>query len=394
MMNKALIPLAFVGLLFLMIVTGVFYQVNETEQVIITRFGQPVGGAITTPGLHLKMPFIHKVRRFEKRILEWDGSPEQIPTLDKRFLLLDTTARWRISDPLRFLQAVGDERSAHTRLDDLIDSAARDIVSGHLLIQAVRNFTRELAVGEDEGGAAARQTAPADGTATAGVPVIKPEVAVPTVPETAVPRAEEQKVAPEERLGRDRLTALMVDRARQTLPNLGIELIDVRIRRINYVQEVEKRVYERMVSERKRIAARFRSEGDGASAKIHGERDRALAQIRSEAYRRAQEIQGKADAEAARIYAETYGQDPEFYAFFQTLEAYKQTVSKNSSLLLTTESDFYRFLNDVSGSEPQSKADKSAVAPHAPPLPSVAPARSINPPLAPLHSDGGAEQSK
>jgi membrane protease subunit HflC len=377
-----------------MIVTGVFYQVNETEQVIITRFGQPVGGAITTPGLHLKMPFIHKVRRFEKRILEWDGSPEQIPTLDKRFLLLDTTARWRISDPLRFLQAVGDERSAHSRLDDLIDSAARDVVSGHLLIQAVRNFTRELPVGEDEGGAAARQTAPADGAATAGVPVLKPEVAVPTVPETAVPRAEEQTVAPEERLGRDRLTALMVDRARQTLPNLGIELIDVRIRRINYVQEVEKRVYERMVSERKRIAARFRSEGDGASAKIHGERDRALAQIRSEAYRRAQEIQGKADAEAARIYAEAYGQNAEFYAFFQTLEAYKQTVSKNSSLLLTTESDFYRYLNDVSGLAPQNKTDKSAVAPHPPALPPVAPARSINPPLAPLHSDGGSGQNK
>jgi membrane protease subunit HflC len=186
----------------------------------------------------------------------------------------------------------------------------------------------------------------------------------------------------------------MVDRAQQTLPNLGIELIDVRIRRINYVQEVEKRVYERMVSERKRIAARFRSEGDGASAKIHGERDRALAQIRSEAYRRAQEIQGKADAEAARIYAETYGQDPEFYAFFQTLEAYKQTVSKNSSLLLTTESDFYRFLNDVDGVTPQSKADKSAATSHAPALPPVAPARSINPPLAPLHSDEGSGQSK
>jgi membrane protease subunit HflC len=368
--------------------------VDETEQVIITRFGQPVGGAITNPGLHLKMPFIHKVRRFEKRILEWDGSPEQIPTLDKRFLLLDTTARWRTSDPLRFLQAVGDERSAHSRLDDLIDSAARDVVSGHLLIQAVRNFTRELPVGEEEGGAAARQTAPADGTTTGGVPITKPEVAVPTVPETAVPRAEEQKVAPEERLGRDRLTALMVDRARQTLPNLGIELIDVRIRRINYVQEVEKRVYERMVSERKRIAARFRSEGDGASAKIHGERDRALAQVRSEAYRQAQEIMGKADAEAARIYAEAYGQNAEFYTFFQTLEAYKQTVSKNSSLLLTTESDFYRFLNDVDGLTPQSKADKSAATPHAPALPPVAPARSIHPPLPPLHSDGGSEQSK
>jgi membrane protease subunit HflC len=186
----------------------------------------------------------------------------------------------------------------------------------------------------------------------------------------------------------------MAERARQNLPNLGIELIDVRIRRINYVEEVEKRVYERMVSERKRIAARFRSEGDGASAKIHGERDRALSQIRSEAYRRAQEIQGKADAEAARIYAEAYGQDPEFYAFFQTLEAYKQTVKQNSSLLLTTESDFYRYLNDVDGVTSQTKASQGAAAPRVPPLPPVAPARSTDPPSIPLDTDGGSRQSK
>jgi membrane protease subunit HflC len=269
--------------------------------------------------------------------LEWDGLPGQIPTLDKRFIVLDTTARWRITDPLRFLQSVGDERSAQTRLDDLINSAARDVVSSHLLIQAVRTFTRELsAEALDEGGPAEEPRA----VSGAG----KPDTAVP-------PTA--QDVAPEERLGRDGLTALMVKRARENLPTLGIELVDVRIKTINYVREVEQQVYKRMISERQRIAARFRSEGDGASAKIRGEKERELDRLRSEAYRQAQEIIGKADAEAARIYAESYNQDPEFYAFYQTLEAYKQTLQKNSSLLVTTDSDFYRYLKYVDGKLPQ-----------------------------------------
>jgi modulator of FtsH protease HflC len=332
-MNRIAAPLIMLLVLVLFIAGGTFYQVDETEQVVVTQFGEPVRAPITTPGLKMKVPFIQTIRRFDKRVIEWDGLPGQIPTLDKRFIVVDTTARWRISEPLRFLQSVGDERSAQSRLDDLINSAARDVVSSHLLIQTVRTFARELPPDDDEGNDEQR-----------AVSVVKPDTAV-------LPTAKD--VAPEERLGRDKLTELMVKRARQNLPNLGSELIDIRIKSINYVREVEQRVYERMISERRRIAARFRSEGDGASAKIRGEKERELDRIRSEAYRKAQETIGKADAEAARIYAEAYGQDPEFYAFYQTLEAYKQTLQKNSSLLVTTGSDFYRYLKYVDGKVPQ-----------------------------------------
>ena len=335
-MNRIVAPVILLVVLVLLIAGGTFYQVDETEMVIVTQFGDPTRAPITTPGLKVKVPFIQTVRRFDKRVLEWDGLPGQIPTLDKRFIVLDTTARWRIADPLRFLQSVGDERSAQSRLDDLINSAARDIVSSHLLIQAVRTFARELPAEEvEEGGTAAEQR---------GVSAVKLDAVVP-------PTA--QDVAPEERLGRDKLTELMVKRARENLPNLGIQLIDVRIKSINYVREVEQQVYKRMISERQRIAARFRSEGDGASAKIRGEKERELDRLRSGAYREAQEIIGKADAEAARIYAESYSQDAEFYTFYQTLEAYKQTLQKNASLLLTTGSDFYRYLKYVNGGMPQ-----------------------------------------
>jgi membrane protease subunit HflC len=335
-MSRITLPLIMLVLLVVFIAGGTLYQVDETEQVVLTQFGDPVrGGPITTPGLHVKVPFIQTVRRFDKRVLEWDGQPGQIPTLDKRFIVLDTTARWRIVDPLRYLQSVGDEHSAQSRLDDLINSAARDVISGHLLIQAVRTFARELPPEDlEEGRTPEEQSAVAQAQA-----------------ETSAP-PEAKDVAPEERLGRDRLAELMVKRAREHLPNLGIELLDVRIQGINYVREVEQRVYERMISERRRIAARFRSEGDGSSAKIRGEKERELDRLRSEAYRKAQEIIGKADAEAARIYAEAYGQDPEFYAFYQTLEAYRQTLQKNSSLLLTTGSDFYRYLKFVNGLVP------------------------------------------
>ena len=338
-MNRIVAPLIMLVVLLVLIANGTFYTVDETEQVIVTQFGEPARAPITTPGLKVKLPFMQTVHRFDKRILEWDGLPGQVPTLDKRFIVLDTSARWRIADPLRFLQSVGEERSAQSRLDDLINAAARDVISGHLLIQAVRTFARELpAEALEEAGPPEEQRVAAEVKSDATVP--------PTVKE----------VPPEERLGRDALTALMVKRARQNVASLGIEIIDVRIKSINYVREVEQRVYERMISERRRIAARYRSEGDGASAKIRGEKERELDRIRSEAYRKAQETIGKADAEAARIYAEAYGQDPEFYAFYQTLDAYKQTLQKNASLLLTTGSDFYRYLKSVNGVVPHATA--------------------------------------
>jgi len=338
-MNRIALPLIILLLLVVFIAGGMFYQVDETEQVVVTQYGRPTGNPITTPGLKIKVPFIQTVRRFDKRVMEWDGRPGSFPTLEKQFIVLDPTARWRIADPLRFLQSVGDERAAQSRLDDLINSAVRGVISSHLLIQAVRTFAREL---------------PAEALEEAGPPEEQRVTAAGKPDATAPPTVKE--VAPEERLGRDRLTELMVQRARQNMANLGIELIDVRIKSINYGRDVEQQVYKRMISERQRIAARYRSEGDGASAKIRGDKERELDRIRSEAYRKAQETIGKADAEAARIYAEAYGQDPEFYAFYQTLDAYKQTLQKNASLLLTTGSDFYRYLKYVNGVVPPTAA--------------------------------------
>ena len=348
-MNKLVALVGVVVVAVLMTVGGAFYQVDEAELAIITQFGEPVGDAITTPGLKVKAPFIQRVRRFEKRILEWDGSPDEIPTLDKRFIKLDTTARWRIVDPLQFLKAVKTERSAQSRLDDLIDSAARDVVSSHLLIESVRNSNRELPLDSLEGNERrVADSLPADASSAPAADA-EPDAgraqSVAPAPDQAVLPAAMQKA----RLGRDGLTQLMIERAQENLPNFGIELIDVRIKSINYVQEVEQRVYERMISERQRIAARFRSIGDGESAKIRGEKEKEIDSLRSNAYRLAQEVIGKADAEAAGIYAASYGQAPEFYTFIQTLAAYKKTLKSNSSLLLTTDSDFYRYLNQANG---------------------------------------------
>src|SRR5215471_10579793 len=219
-MSRIAAPLIMLVVLVLLIAGGTFYQVDETEQVVVTQFGEPVRAPITTPGLKVKVPFIQTIRRFDKRVIEWDGLPGQIPTLDKRFIVMDTTARWRIVDPLRFLQSVGEERSAQSRLDDLINAAARDVISSHLLIQAVRTFAREL---------------PAEALEEAGPPEEQRVTAAGKPDATAPPTVKE--VAPEERLGRDRLTELMVQRARQNLANLGIELIDVRIKSINYGRE-------------------------------------------------------------------------------------------------------------------------------------------------------------
>jgi membrane protease subunit HflC len=348
-MNKLVAVVGVVVVAVLMTVGGALYQVDETDLVIITQFGEPVGDAISTPGLRVKVPFIQRVRRFEKRILEWDGSPDEIPTLDKRFIKLDTTARWRIVDPLQFLKAVKTERSAQSRLDDLIDSAARDVVSSHLLIESVRNSNRELPLDSLEGNERrVVDSLPADASSAPAAdaePDAGQAQSVAPAPDQAVLLDSMQKA----RLGRDGLTQLMVERAQENLPNFGIELIDVRIKSINYVEEVEQRVYERMISERQRIAARFRSIGDGESAKIRGEKEKEIDSLRSNAYRLAQEVIGKADAEAAGIYAASYGQAPEFYTFIQTLAAYKKTLKGNSSLLLTTDSDFYRYLNKANG---------------------------------------------
>jgi membrane protease subunit HflC len=312
-MTASRIPVIAIAIIIVLIVLGnLFYTVSESEQVIITQFGKPIGGAIRAPGLHVKVPFIHVLHRFEKRILIWDGSADQIPTADKKYIWLDATARWKIVDPLLFYQSVGTVTGAQTRLDDIIDSASRDIISSHLLIECVRNSNQIL----DRG----------------NVDIEEGEV------ETVLERIER---------GREVLTREILAIASELVPQYGIELLDVQIKRLNYIEDVRKKVYERMDSERQRIASKYRSEGEGKKAEIVGMKERELNKIYSEAYKRSQEIKGEADAKATKIYADAYRVDPEFYSFLKTLEIYRTSIGENSRAILTTDSDIYRYLKDT-----------------------------------------------
>jgi membrane protease subunit HflC len=306
-MKNPLVLLAAI-LLLLFFLQAPLFVVEEGEQALVTQFGKPVTDVLG-PGLHLKIPLIQEVHRFEKRILKWDGDPNQIPTKDKRYIFLDTTARWRIADPLLFFKTVATERGAHSRLDDIIDSVVRDAVSGHLLVELVRGKDYQAPGGETE------------------------EIELEGIP-----------VSPEKLVGREEILDNILEKARASTPEYGIELIDVQIKRINYVEQVRKRVYERMISERKKVAAQFRSEGEGEKADILGQMEKELKSITSEAYRQAEEIRGQADAEAAAIYAAAYGKDRDFYAFVRSLESYRKAVGKNGKLVLTTGSDFYKYL--------------------------------------------------
>lgn len=294
-----------------------FYTVQEWQQVVITEFGRPIGDPITTAGLHVKKPFIQQANYFDKRLLEWDGDPTQIPTKDKKFIWIDETARWRIVDPLLFLQSVANERGADARLDDLIASATRDVVTGHVLQEVIRSSNRLLEQPVEE-------VTDLDDIVKSG------------------------EVDPISR-GRNELTRMILERASELVPQYGIELVDMRIKRINYVQEVRQKVYERMISERKQAAEKYRSEGRGKSAEIEGEMEKELKRITSEAYRTAQILQGDADAESTQIYASAYNQDPEFYSFLKTLETYRTTVDSNTTILLNTDSDYFKYLKRLSG---------------------------------------------
>jgi len=298
-----------VGIVF---VSGAAYIVSETKQVVITQFGKPVGDSVTKSGLHFKLPFVQKAHYFDKRLLDWDGDPNQIPTRDKKYIWVDTTARWHIVDALKFLQSVGTERGAHGRLDDIINSATRDVVTAHLLVETIRDSNRilDLETGEE----------------------------VVAIAEEALERIT---------IGRHELEKEILDYAEETAPQYGIELVDVRIKRINYVEEVRKKVYDRMISERKRAAEMYRSEGRGKSAEIKGTMEKELKLISSGAYRTAQGIRGKADAEAVTIYAESYSVDPEFYSFLKTLETYKDTIDSNTTIILTTDGDYYKYLKKL-----------------------------------------------
>ena len=308
------------AVVLLVLMGNPFYILREDRQAVITQFGEPIGEPVTEAGLHLKIPFIWKVNLFEKRVLEWDGDPNQIPTQDQRYIEIDTTARWRISDPLKFFESVYDETGAQSRLDDIIDGTVRDVVAAHNLVEIVRTSNQII----DE------------------FDKIRDEVGDEV--EILTERSELERVTK----GRDRLAEIIIATAKETTPQYGIELLDVRVKRLNYQEGVRRTVYERMIAERKRVAEEYRSEGRGAKAEIIGRTARELRQIRSEAYREAQEIQGRADAEAARIYADAYDKDREFYSFLQTLKTYADTIDKDTTLILTTEGEYFKYLKDSS----------------------------------------------
>ncbi len=310
-----------VAVILFILISNSFYKLGESEQAIITQFGRPVGGAIQNAGLHFKIPMIQALHRFEKRILNWDSSADQIPTADKKYIWLDTTARWRIIDPLRFYTSVGNVRGAQTRLDDIIDSASRDIVSSFVLVEVVRDSNRIL----DQ----RLEIAEADATVSGGE------------------EEEIEAIIEKVEIGREQLTKMILERASELVPQYGIELLDVQVKRLNYIEDVRKKVYERMISERQRIASKYRSEGEGKKAEIVGMKDKELNRIYSEAYRRSETLRGEADAQATKIYAQAYNQDPEFYSFLKTLDVYKNTVGENNRVILTTDTELYRYLRSI-----------------------------------------------
>jgi len=290
------------------------YIVNETDQVIITEFGKAMGDARKEPGLKFKVPFIQKVNRFPKNLLEWDGETSQVNTLDKTFLLVDTFARWKIVDPLKFFQTVNNLTSAYSRLDDILDSAARNLITSNSLIETVRMTNRELDTFE-----------------------------------AGLDNAAEQSPLGEVKVGRQNITSAIMEQARPKLEKFGIELVDVKIKGLNYIEDVQQSVYARMIAERKQIAEKYRSEGQGEARKIEGDMEKEMKRITSEAYKSAEEIKGKADGEAALIYAKAFGNDPDFYSFLQTLDIYKESIGKDSSLILSTDSEFLKYFKGYLG---------------------------------------------
>ena len=289
------------------------YTVSETEQVILTQFGRPLGGVLKEPGLHLKVPFIQTVHRFDKRWLEYDGDPNEIPTKDKKYIWVDTYARWRIADPLRFFQAVRDERGGQSRLDDIVDGETRNAVASFDLIEVVRSSNRPFQLTEELAGI---------GSAEAMAPVA---------------------------VGRSKIAQIILEKAARITPEFGIELVDVRFKRINYVDTVQQKVFERMVSERKRIAERSRSEGQGRAAEIRGQKERDMLSASSAGYKTAQEIKGAADAKATTIYASAYGRDPDLYQFLKSMETLNASLDEKAWLILSTDSELLKYLKSAGG---------------------------------------------
>jgi membrane protease subunit HflC len=312
---KPIVLLVLVGTA-VFILTSALYAVSEIEQVIITQFGRPVGAAVTTAGLKLKVPFIQEVNRIDKRILEWDGSPTDMPTEDKLYISVDLFARWRIKDPLQYFLRLRDERSAQSRLDDILGSETRNAVAKHQLIEIIRTTKDRLPLRD-------ASLADANNVVGALVPIEK---------------------------GREQVEEELFAAASQKVQVFGIELMDIRFKRINYNESVRPKIYDRMISERRQIAERFRSEGNGEAARIVGNRERDLNKVQSEAYRSVEGIRGEADAKATEIYARAYNQSPEavqFYEFTRTMDTYKAAIATNTTLVLSTDSELFKFLKSI-----------------------------------------------
>jgi membrane protease subunit HflC len=289
------------------------YTVSETNQVILVQFGRPVGGVVTVPGLHLKVPLIQVVHRFDKRWLEFDGDANEIPTKDKKYIWVDTYARWRIQDPLRFYQAVRDEHGGQSRLDDIVDGETRNAVASYDLIELVRSSNREFQLTEE----------------LAGIGSAEAMTTITT--------------------GRQKIASQILEKAAKITPEFGIELVDVRFKRINYVETVQEKVFERMISERKRIAERSRSEGQGRAAEIRGQKERDILAATSVGYKTAQELMGAADAKAALIYARAYGKDVDFYQFLKAMETLNSSLDSKATLILSTDSELFKYLKGDAG---------------------------------------------
>jgi modulator of FtsH protease HflC len=297
------------------VLMSALYTVSEVEQAIITQFGEPVGAPVTDAGLKIKVPFIQDVNLIDKRVLEWDGNPSDMPTKDKLYVSVDLFARWRIADPLQYFLRLRDERSAQSRLDDVLGSETRNVVAKHELIEIVRTTKERVPLRDTLATNAAREV-----DVGSLVPIQKGRALV------------EQEIFTE---------------AAEKVRVFGIELLDIRFKRINYNESVRPKIYDRMISERRQIAERFLSEGHGEAARIRGNRVRDLNKIQSEAYRKVEEIRGVADAKATEIYAQAYNQSPEsiaFYEFTRTMQSYKSLIGDNTTLVLSTSSEVFKFL--------------------------------------------------
>ncbi|RMG41226.1 MAG: protease modulator HflC [Candidatus Dadabacteria bacterium] len=330
-MSKAYSGLIALIIFAVIVLSSALYRIPEGKQAIITQFGKPIGGPRTEAGLYIKIPFIQRVRLLEKRILNWDGDPtKEIPTRDKKFIVVDTTARWRISDPLLFYNSLTDERVAFTRMGNILEDAVRTTISSRNLVETVRNTNRILEESLKIDEAAAEEN--------------EGDQSIEAIEREARSNRDIEPISPGG--GREKLSQKIVEKASTALKNYGIELIDVQLRRVSYSGKVEEKVYERMISERKRIAEKILAYGNARKAQILGETSRELQRIQSEAYQAVQEIKGKAEGQAVKIYADAVGSDQDFYRFVRTLEAYKKGLRSDSRLILSADSEFFRLLRE------------------------------------------------